>query len=319
VRNCAVIFLIAGALGAGRALAADSVPATQPVSESATIQPESSSLATTPVLPATQAGNSSSVVTTAPATQPDFTRTADAPAFPATAPSTNPAPPSTASIAATGPATRPIASAAAPPAAGGGTGPQSFSGSPGYGSAPPILPHEYFVLAVRSIFQKGSHVTRGFDSPTRSGLSSSSSSTPSAVPATATASVAPEESLVFEGAMETGNQFLAFVEDRNVGKMLMLQSGQSIARGKITAITLNTLDYVSDGAVLHVQIGQNLRGEAPTSPSDSTVSTGSAATPSSGTTSGDNSAAGAGGSTANGGNDILERLRRRRQQELQGK
>jgi hypothetical protein len=186
-------------------------------------------------------------------------------------------------------------------------------------SVQPILPHDYLILAVRSIFQKGSHVTRGFDAPSRASMSVASSS--SQTSASAAASVAPEESLVFEGAMETSNQFLAFVEDRNAGKMLMLQGGAKIARGKITDITLDTLDYAVDGAVLHVKVGRNLRGEvAAAASSDNTASTGPGSTPSLGTAaSGDASGAPASGSSGGGANDILERLRRRRQQELQGK
>ena len=208
----------------------------------------------------TQPASLSATATTTPATtQPALMPTSNTAARPATQPSTNP---TTAATATTSPTTQPLASATTAPAVGGGIAAQPGSGLSSYESVPQILPREYSILAVRSIFQKGSHVTRGFDIPARSAPASSSPSASAA--ALAAASAAPEESLVFEGAMETANQYLAFVEDRNAGKMLMLQSGARIARGKITDITLDTLDYSVDGAVLHVQVGQNLRGETAT-------------------------------------------------------
>ena len=94
----------------------------------------------------------------------------------------------------------------------------------------------------------------------------------------------------------------------------MVQVGDAIARGRIAAITLDTLDYAADNKVVHVQAGQNLRGESAAPAASGTVaSTGSTTAPSTGGP-GDASAAGSAGS--GGSNDMAERLRRRRQAEL---
>jgi hypothetical protein len=306
-------------------LAATTAPSTAP-SQSAfltpTTQPQISGAINPATLPATEPTTDPStapVATTLPTTQPQSARALTPATLPATQPTTTP---TTIPVATTGPTTQPLVSPAGPAA---NVGAYSPSGSSSYGSPQPILPRDYFILAVRSIFQKGSHVTRGFDIPTHSApLASTTSQASSSAASSAAASAAPEESLVYEGSMETGNQFLAFVEDRSAGKMLMLQSGAKIARGKIGDISLDTLDYAVDGAVLHVQVGQNLRGEAAAAASSDgstpTASSGSGTTQPSGTAaSGDTSAAPPSGSSGGGANDILERLRRRRQQELQGK
>jgi hypothetical protein len=309
VRNCAVLFIIVSGLIAGTAFAVENGPATLPTGEPSATQPENVSSAITTAPAATQPGGSSLATTTAPAaTQPQFIRTTDGVALPSTAPSTNP---TTAPIATTNPTTRPVALSSATPAADSGTAPQPSSGSTNSASAQQILPHDYFILAVRSIFQKGSHVTRGFDSPARPASASANPSTSSAAVVAAAASAAPEESLVFEGVMVIGNQNLAFIEDRNAGKMLMLQNGERIARGKIAGITLDTLDYAVDGAVLHVQIGQNLRGEAPQAASGgSAVASGSTTAPSAAPAG--SAAAPAGGSQRLPGEDIIHYLQRRR-------
>ncbi|MGD1278175.1 MAG: hypothetical protein ABR964_13260 [Tepidisphaeraceae bacterium] len=101
----------------------------------------------------------------------------------------------------------------------------------------------------------------------------------------------PEETLVFSGVTETDYQMVAFVEDTAAGKISQLQVGDSIASGKITDITLDSLEYEADGKRTLVRVGQNLLGaDALGLPSLAT--------------------------TQSAGSELLDRLRRRRQQEL---
>ncbi len=154
-----------------------------------------------------------------------------------------------------------------------------------YITVPRILPQEFSILAERSIFQKGSHVTRVVD---RVRVPTPAAPPGATAPSAPAKSASAEESLVFDGATQTGDRFLAFVEDRNASKVLILQDGDAIVRGKVAAITLDTLDYAVDGKTVRVLVGQNLRGEAAAPPSSdetaSTGSTGSTTAPSAGTT-----------------------------------
>lgn len=285
MKKWALTFFIAAGLGVSAGWADEVVPATGPATEPATTQP----------------ADAAPPATGAPATDPVTTSPADVPAVSEAPSSTAPA---TAPVATTSPTTAPTTSPVAT------TAPADTQPAPQPSIAVAtsrILPREYSILAERSIFQKGSHVTRVVER-------SRSQPGPSvAAPAPAKAA-AMEDSLVFEGATESGDHFLALVEDRTTSKALMFQVGDAIARGRIAAITLDTLDYVATGNVVHVQVGQNLRGETMSpATSDAVASTGSTTAPSTGAP-GDGSAAAPGGS--GGSNDIVERLRRRRQAEL---
>jgi hypothetical protein len=189
------------------------------------------------------------------------TQPADALALPETAPSTQP---TTEPVATTGPTTIPSIAAAAV-ASPGGIG---YSGRTS-GPASRILPAAYMILAERSIFQKGSHIS-GPEQPIQTVIIPTTNPVATGDPTSISDSA--EESLVFDGATESGSEVLAFVEDRVNLKMLVVQDGDTIAKGKITSISLDTLDYSTKGQVIHVQVGQNLRGvEAPAAPDATTT------------------------------------------------
>ncbi len=146
------------------------------------------------------------------------------------------------------------------------------------------MPMEFSVLISRSIFMKG-----------RARLNSGASAWRGSAD-----SASPEQSMVFKGATQTDNAVAALVEDTTAGKVLMLKPGDSLARGTIAAITLDRLDYSVAGHVTRVAIGQNLVGDQ------------AAAVPSTGPTTMTSPVAPPGAST----DDVLERMRRRRQQEV---
>ncbi len=205
---------------------------------------------------------------------------------------------------------------------------------------PPTKPlaHEYDVLLRRSLFLKGlppapvSYVPRDTSTPADE----------------AAGEVRRQQAaLVFEGVTSVAGQPTAFVEDQTTQRIYLLKVGDSIASGKITGITLDTLDYTAGGGTITITIGNNFRGDAavvstasptpvnsaPAGP-DASSGGGSSGGGASGgatpaiATSGGGAAGGppAGGGPAIGGaassdpnvGDILERLRRRRLAELGG-
>jgi hypothetical protein len=151
-------------------------------------------------------------------------------------------------------------------------------------AAPSPLPQEFDVLNYRNIFYKGY-----LPSPDRSERSG---------PATPEFHSA-ETTLIFNGVTITDGKPTAFLENTDLGNVVQVHVGDTVASGKVVNIALDSLDYQFNGRVIQVHIGQNLAGgsgwgttAATTAPS----STGSAAADS-----------------------VLEKLRLRRQQELNGK
>ena len=167
---------------------------------------------------------------------------------------------------------------------------------------------DYAVLLNRSIFLKGRQVTaRG--SGVGGGNAGSTGVAPTTLPVAADAP-RPEGHLVLNGVTLVGAEKYAFVEDAPAGKVTKVRVGERIASGKVSAITFDAIDYDSNGKVTRVNIGQNLNGVQAAPPS--TRPAGADASASGGGTA---PAPPAGGP----GDDMLARLRARRQQELGGK
>jgi hypothetical protein len=126
-------------------------------------------------------------------------------------------------------------------------------------------------------------------------------------PTSLPAAWAPESILVFNGASDANGQIVAFIENSGLNTIAKYQVGDAVAQGKLSAITLDSLDYKVGSQVTHVLLGQNLQGidmqVLTTQPVSSTTSpTTQDASP---------------GTTGNSSTDsVLERLRRRRLQEL---
>ncbi len=137
----------------------------------------------------------------------------------------------------------------------------------------------------RSIFQKGR--------PT----ANTTPSTPTTLPST----TRQERNIVFDGVTDADGEAYAMFEDTSVGKIMQLKTGDAIAGGKITQITLDAVTYESNGHSTRVAVGQTLdAGEAPLLTSRASISSGSPTTgPSVGTV-----------------DDLLEKLRAKRRKEL---
>jgi hypothetical protein len=182
---------------------------------------------------------------------------------------------------ATLPATRPF-SALSP-------GPSVPLAAPPFKPAPKSLPKDYAVLNFRSIFFKGRGPLPASGGPDEiRNLSKTSSSGPPT-----------EETLVFNGVTETEDGTISSHE------VQLVQVGQPLAAGKIIGLTLHQLDYAAAGKIVHVEIGENLAGqlvEASTQPTEEPIV---APAPIS--------------SGAGGANNVLERMKKRREQELGGK
>jgi hypothetical protein len=152
----------------------------------------------------------------------------------------------------------------------------------------PLMPRAYMVLLSRSMFVRGhmadpSHVIVP-------GSQRRDNTAPSLL--------REETNLVFNGVTKTKTSIDALVEDTSTGGILTVRPGDAVARGKVGKITLDTLEYVNGSRVTVVHIGQNFTGtdgDVSSSPATSMPSS-SGASP----------------------EDILERLRQKRLQELGG-
>lgn len=72
----------------------------------------------------------------------------------------------------------------------------------------------------------------------------------------------PEDSLVLRGVVREGGVHTAFVEDLGTGKILKLKAGEAVARGRITAITIDGIVYERGEERTTVDIGRTLSGRS---------------------------------------------------------
>lgn len=114
----------------------------------------------------------------------------------------------------------------------------------------------------------------------------------------------PEAETFLVGIAEKDGELVAFFENRKTGTIQKARKDEPVARGKIASITLNNIEYDCDGKVLVVAMGNNLEGGT-VSKSGDAGSTAAAPT---------GSPAAAPGSGDAG--SILERLRRKRLEEM---
>lgn len=178
--------------------------------------------------------------------------------------------------------TRPTNEPAAQPSA-----PPSGTAAPG---RPGRIEDGYNVLLQRSIFAR-----TGAAAPT--GRPATTASTAPTAPV-----LSPEQTVLFVGVLAQDEEYVAFAENQTTRQLMTLRAGDDVARGKVVAITLDTIAYGAAGSIKEIQLGQNLAGEVVSS---SYTSTGSTTAP-----------AGAAPSTAGMTPEqaaVLERLRQRRQ------
>ena len=120
----------------------------------------------------------------------------------------------------------------------------------------------------------------------------------------------PESYYVLKGIVQENNAFIAFLEDSRGGDILRVRKGESIARGVIKALSLDSIEYQLEDRTISVTMGHDLEGGrgAVTMTQLFEWSQTSSATPQEGATQPS--------STSGDDADILRQLMERRQQQL---
>ncbi|MCY3019324.1 MAG: hypothetical protein NTW87_09905 [Planctomycetota bacterium] len=111
----------------------------------------------------------------------------------------------------------------------------------------------------------------------------------------------PEAETVLVGILQKDGQLVAFLENSKAGTVQAVQKDDPIGRGTIAAITLDSIEYVCGDTSLTVTIGKSLDGGTPTKLGELAKPAGAGAS------------AGAGSADSN---SVLERLRKKRQEEM---
>jgi hypothetical protein len=204
----------------------------------------------------------------------------------------------------------------------GSTGPTASAGpttGPAYAgttqpSAPAVasgrpLPDQFAVLGKRSIFVRD-----------RSRLASAAREFTPAPASAPAAPPRPEASLALRGlSLQDTSGYTALIEDVSANKTLEFKVGDRIARGVVKELSLDYLAYESGGKVTRISMGQNLDGETVAStytpPVAAATPGGLATTRPAGSVSPAPGAPGAAPAPLTGGGDLVEQMRRRRQQE----
>lgn len=70
----------------------------------------------------------------------------------------------------------------------------------------------------------------------------------------------PEADIQLIGILQKDGELVAFLENNKTGAVQAIRQGGAIARGTISTITLDSIDYSYDGSVSTVSIGKNLEG-----------------------------------------------------------
>jgi hypothetical protein len=159
----------------------------------------------------------------------------------------------------------------------------------------PVLSRSIFIKGRQEVIDSGSFSDHSRDSTPSTTYASTG---PSSAPAVWT----PESTLVFNGASDTNGQIVAFIENTGLNTIGRFHVGDAVAQGKLSALTLDSLDYQVASHVTHVLLGQNLQGLDMQVLTTQPVSSTTAPTTS--------------GSPGGGADSVLERLRLRRLKEL---
>lgn len=70
----------------------------------------------------------------------------------------------------------------------------------------------------------------------------------------------PESYVILKGIVQEDGEFIAFLEDTQTGQILRVRRGDGVVRGKIKALTLDSLEYERDGRTTTVAMGYDLQG-----------------------------------------------------------
>ena len=109
-------------------------------------------------------------------------------------------------------------------------------------SVPKRLPDEYQIVERRSIFGAGG---------------------PAAAPAGQTARAPADGAFTLKGIAQRGREFVAFIERPGANSVSELHVQNPLGRGRVVAITLQSLDFEADGRVTRVEVGQTIGAAAP--------------------------------------------------------
>lgn len=126
-----------------------------------------------------------------------------------------------------------------------------------------------------------------------------------------------EADLVLIGVVQKDGVPAAIIENRASGKIVTVKAGETIGAGKAKAISLDSVDFENDGILHVIKIGSTLAGgppKAPAAASSTTTTTTTTAEAQPGSTA--LPAPATGTAPASGGDSVLERMRRKRQEEL---
>ena len=137
---------------------------------------------------------------------------------------------------------------ATPSTAPAQTAPAGAPGQVGAGRSA-RMEDQFGILLERSIFA-------------RSGVATRSDRTPATSTAPAAPPLSPEQAVVFVGVLAQDSEFVAFAENQVTRQLTVLRTGDDVARGRVVAITLDTLAYASGGNNKVIHLGPNLAGEA---------------------------------------------------------
>lgn len=70
----------------------------------------------------------------------------------------------------------------------------------------------------------------------------------------------PESYVILKGIVQQDGEFIAFLEDTQTGQILRARQGDNVVRGKIAALTLDSLEYERDGSTTTIAMGSDLKG-----------------------------------------------------------
>jgi len=70
----------------------------------------------------------------------------------------------------------------------------------------------------------------------------------------------PESYYVLKGIVKENDAFIGFLEDTRGGQILRVRKGESVARGAIKALSLDSIEYQLEDRTITIRMGQNLEG-----------------------------------------------------------
>lgn len=121
-----------------------------------------------------------------------------------------------------------------------------------------------------------------------------------------------EADIVLMGIVEKDGVASAFLEDRKAGKPLVAKAGDTLAGGKVGSISVDAMEFTLGEKTVKITLGNNLQGGVSSArPLDSSAGS----TPSTDGKSASDAKGGAGGSD-DPNLSIIEKLRRKRQKEM---